>query len=171
MQARWDRDSLPGYRTLGTVRLDSKKVARWITIASRETNVPELMLDTIIRYSSGYRPGVISEDGRYGLMQLDPHHLRSVGIEFGDLLDPRENILVGARYLARLTHRFSDLILGLAAFRLGAQAIEDAGRQLPEHRDTVWFVREMITIFYASKLDVPQDIAVESMAFVWNWIE
>ena len=68
-------------------------------IAARETNVPAGLLDVIIRYSSGYRPGVISDDGRYGLLQLEPHHLRSLGIEFGDLLDPRENIRAGSRYL------------------------------------------------------------------------
>jgi hypothetical protein len=122
MELRWEKDQLAGYRTLGEIRLDPRDVADAIRMAARETNVPAQLIDLIIRYSSGYRPGVVSEDGHYGLMQLAPEHLREVGIDFENLLDPRENILVGARYLARLTHRFSDLMLHpprTAKIRLG----------------------------------------------------
>ena len=171
MESRWEQERLPGYRTLGSVRLDAKALAGAIERASRETNVPAKLIDLIIRYSSGYRPGVVSNEGRYGLMQLDPVQLRSLGITFGDLLDAEENISAGARYLARLTHRFGDLLLALGAFASSPQAIEDAGRQLPKERRTVWFAREVGMLYFSSKLDVPQDIAVESMAFVWTWMD
>jgi hypothetical protein len=171
MRLRWERDTLPGYRTLGQVRLDRRDVADAIAIASRETNVPVLLLELIIEFSSGFRPGVISEDGHYGLMQLKPELLREAGLEFGDLLDPRENILVGARWLARLTHRFRDVSLALAAYHDGPQLVEDAGRQIPKVRHVVWFVREIGTLYWNARYDVPQDIAVESMAFVWTWMD
>jgi soluble lytic murein transglycosylase-like protein len=171
MEARWEKDSLAGYRTLGEVRLDPKTLDDTIRAASRETNVPAQLIDIIIRYSSGYRPGVISDDGRYGLMQLEPHHLRSLGIEMGDLLDPRTNIFAGARYLARLTHRYGDLLLALAALRSSPETVEAAGRQLPKERDVIWFVRETVTVYFNAKLDVPETVAVESMAFVFNWLD
>src|SRR5687768_11047888 len=63
MRLRWERDSLPGYRTLGDVRLDRRAIADAVAVAHRETNVPVLLLELIIEFSSGFRPGVISEDG------------------------------------------------------------------------------------------------------------
>jgi hypothetical protein len=171
MELRWERDSLPGYRTLGDRRIDPKSVAQVIEAAAKETGVPALLIDVIIRFSSGYRAGVISNDGRYGLMQLDPHHLRTQGIEIGDLLDPRQNIFTGARYLARLTHRFGDLLLALGALRSSVETIEAAGRSLPKDRDIVWFTRETASQYYNSMLDVPQDVAVDSMKFVFSWLD
>jgi soluble lytic murein transglycosylase-like protein len=171
MKLRWERDSLPGYRTLGKGRLDKRTVADIIAVASRETQVPAYLLELIIAFRSGFRPGVISEDGHYGLMGLKPELLREVGIPFGDLLDPRENVLVGARYIAKLTYRFKDLGLALAAFHDGPQVVDDAGGQIPKVRHIVWFVREVFTLYYSTLYDVPTGIAAESMAFVITWID
>ncbi len=171
MESRWERDSLAGYRTLGSIRLKPAQLADVIAIASRETNVPAALLDLIIRYSSGYRPGVVSEDGRYGLMQLSPENLRAVGVEFTNLLDARENVLTGARYIARLTHRFGDLQLAMAAYRLGPRAVEAAGNEVPNDRQTIWFTREMLSLYYASLREVPQNLGLENVEFVWTWME
>lgn len=171
MKVRWNRDSLPGYRTLGDVRLHPRDVNDLVEVAARQTAVPEGMLHKIIEYSSGYRPGVISEDGHFGLMQLKPELLREMGIPFGNLLDPRENIMIGAKYLQKLIYRFGDVKLALAGYIDGPRRVEEAGNVVPTDREIVWFTREMLVLYYSSIRDVPKSIATESMAFVWTWID
>ncbi len=171
MRTRWKRDHLRGYRTLGEVRLKRSDVAGAIAIAARETHVPAALIDLIIQYSSGYRPGVISDDGHYGLMQLNPEHLRDVGLEFDNLLDPQENILVGARYLARLTIHFSDVKIALGAYHVGARAVDEGGGDLPNDRASVWFTRALLNLYYSTLREVPKEIGADSMAFVFEWLD
>ena len=59
----WKRESLPGYQTLGSVQLNERIVEPWVRRASARTNVPEKLLHLMIRYQSGHRPGVISDEG------------------------------------------------------------------------------------------------------------
>lgn len=171
MKTRWNRDSLPGYRTLGDVRLHPRDVDDIVKVAARRSAIPAGMLHKIIEYSSGYRPGVISDDGHFGLMQLKPEILREMGISFGNLLDPRENIMVGTKYFEKLIYHFSDVKLALAAYIDGPRAVEEAGNVVPTDRETVWFTREMLVLYYSSIRDVPNSIAANSMEFVWTWLD
>jgi hypothetical protein len=167
----WRQNELPGFVTLGDVRLSSREIAGWVEKASRETDVPAKLIDTIVSYVSGFRPGVVSERGHLGLMQLRPEVLAEMGIPHGDLLDPQENLRVGARYLRKLTFKYKSLKKALAAFRDGPQVVEAAGGKLPSDRRYLWFVREVMKIYYGSIREFPDEIGAESMRFVWEWLE
>ncbi len=164
----WKRDSLPGYRTLGQVRLHPRDVRPWIEAAARETEIPEIVLTTIIRFESGFRPGVISARGEMGLMQLPPEALEGVKHP----LDPEENIRAGARYLAKLVDHFDGVLEpALAAYKVGVRAVEREGGITPNDRRALWFVREVRRIYKAEIDEIPSTESAEDIAYVVTWIE
>ena len=167
-ELRFRLDELPGYRVMGPPPLREGELAPLLARAEAETDVPAALLEAIIRFESGRRPGLISDDGRYGLMQLKPGLLAAVGVEATDLLDPAENVLAGARYVRRLTLRLEGMKLAVAAYLDGPDAVADG---IPGDARTLWFVREVTRLYYASIREFPNEIAAESIAFVWNWLE
>jgi soluble lytic murein transglycosylase-like protein len=58
------------------------------------------LIRSVIETESAYNAVAVSRAGVTGLMQLMPSVASSLGVE--DLLDPRENILAGARLLREL---------------------------------------------------------------------
>lgn len=162
----WKRAHLPGFRTLGRTMLAPREVERFVAQAEAETSVPEKIIHTIIEFSSGYRPGVISNDGRLGLMQLSPDHLEEMGIRHGNLLDPQENILAGARYLRALVMRGGDLFVGLAAYP--EPSLKTVNDMLANSK-TKWFVREVYMLYLAETREFPTAIGAEAMAGVFTW--
>ncbi len=167
----WKREKLPGFVTLGKVRLSKKQVAPWVRAASAATDVPETLIDTIMRYLSGYRPGVVSERGHIGIMQLKPELLAQMGIAHGNLLDPKENIRAGAHYIRRLTFRHKSVKMAMAAYRDGSQVLEMNNGQIPNDPRYLWFVREVTRIYFASIREFPKDLGADNMAFIWTWME
>lgn len=162
----WKRAALPGFRTLGPAPLAPRELERIIASAEAETGVPERLLRIIIEFKSGYRPGVVSEAGHLGLMQLHPSHLELFGIRHGNLLDAEENIRTGARYLRALVERGGDLFTGLTAYHEPRQT--DVNRLLA-NRDTKWFVREVYAMYLAEVREFPTEVGAEAMAKVFTW--
>lgn len=169
-ELRFRQDSLPGYQTMGPRPMRATDLEPLLARAEAETDVPASMLEAIIRFQSGRRAGLVSDDGRMGLMQLSPRLLRGQGIEPHNLLDPATNVRLGAQYLRSLTLQFKGVKMGLAAYLHGPQAVAAAG-DIPDNPETLFFVREVMRLYYASIREVPTQIAAESMAFVWNWME
>lgn len=99
---------------------------------------PSLLL-ALMHVESGFNPTACSSQGALGLMQVLPRSgqlmARELGIEWrgrSTLLDPVENIRIGAAYLARMYQTFRDLELSLAAYNVGPgrlQEILDQGKQ------------------------------------------
>lgn len=167
----WHQKELPGYVTLGPPALSEDQIATWAEQASRRTDVPAKLIETIIMFQSGRRPGVVSEAGHYGLMQLKPEVLDGLGIEHGNLLEPRANIDAGARYLRALTFEYGGLKVALAAFVDGPGPVEAAGRKIPAQGRYVWFVREVMKLYYATLREFPDEIGAESVGWVWTWLD
>lgn len=162
----WKRSSLAGFRTLGKVSLSPREVERFIAQAEAETGVPAKILLTVIEFKSGFRPGVISDAGHLGLMQLHPSNLEALGIHHANLLDAQENILTGARYLRKLVERGGDLFAGLASYH--EPHLTDMDQRLA-NRDTKWFVREVYMIYLAETREFPKEVGAEAMAKVFTW--
>ncbi len=160
----WRQDQLKGYKTLGSVRLTQRIVAPWLAAAETRTGVPQKLLDIIVRFSSGYRPGVISDDGHLGLMQLRPDLLDEMRVPFGDLMDPQENIRVGTIYMQRLIHRHGSIKGALIAFQDGPRP-----KGAPYGRKRIWFVREVLGLYYSSIRDFPTGFGVEAMEHVFSY--
>jgi hypothetical protein len=105
--------------------------------AGRLFSLPENLVRAIVAVESGGRTNAVSGKGAVGLMQLMPDTAREMGVR-----DPRnawDNLVGGAKYLARQLERFGRLDQALAAYNAGPGAVEkhDGVPPFPETRDYV----------------------------------
>jgi soluble lytic murein transglycosylase-like protein len=110
-----------------------------IAEAGRKWNVRPELLRAIIAVESKFNPQAVSKRGARGLMQVMP----DTGKRFaaGDLLDPRANVLAGARYLRALLDLFDENIeLAVAAYNAGEQSVIKAGYRIPANPETRAYV-------------------------------
>lgn len=170
-EERFRKKTLRGFTTMGPPPLNARKVERWVERAAGASEIPAVLIDTITRFVSGYRPGLVSEVGHTGIMQLRPEVLDAMGIPYDNLLDPAENLRVGAIYLRHLIFRFGDLKKALAAFLDGPHVVEAAGNEIPKGRKYVAFIRNVTKLYYASQKDFPSEIGSEAVGFVWTWLD
>jgi soluble lytic murein transglycosylase-like protein len=109
--------------------------------AARSQGLDPALVFAIIKAESDFDPYAISSRGAMGLMQLRPETAYRMGV--GDILDPRENIEGGARYLKFLLGLFDgDLDLSLAAYNAGEEAVEKYG-DIPPYEETQTYVRRV----------------------------
>ena len=110
----------------------------WIVQAAALYQMPEPLIRAIIRQESDYDPRAVSLAGARGLMQLMPDTAKRMNVR--DILDPRDNILGGVRFLRELATEFhGDLTLTVAAYNAGdAAVLRFSGvPPFPETRDYV----------------------------------
>ena len=85
--------------------------------------IPAFVLYAMIRTESYFSPEISSHAGAVGLSQLMPATAKEVaeqmGIKEPDLLDPLQNVSIGAKYFAEMTSRFGGLLFGLFAYNAG----------------------------------------------------
>ncbi|MEL7367976.1 MAG: transglycosylase SLT domain-containing protein [Myxococcota bacterium] len=165
LKHRFERSHLPGYRTLGTVRLDEVHVRPMIESEAAKHEVPAIVLNTIIMLVSGFRPHAVSEQGHLGLMQLRPDLLAAEGITHDDLLEPGENIRAGAAYVRALVFKYGGLRKAMLAYA-------DGGIDMTyKSRSKRWFVDNTMSIYYGSDRKFPYKLGAENIKFVWTWLE
>jgi hypothetical protein len=105
--------------------------------AGRLFSLPENLVRAIVAVESGGRANAVSGKGAVGLMQLMPGTAKEMGVK--DPRDAWDNLVGGAKYLARQLERFGRLDHALAAYNAGPGAVErHAGvPPFPETRDYV----------------------------------
>lgn len=109
------------------------------TEAARTHGVDPRLVAAVASRESAFNVRAQSSVGACGLMQLMPATARFLGV--GDIFDPRENVLGGARYLRTLLDTFDgDLDLTLAAYNAGPGAVQKYGG-VPPYRETQNYVR------------------------------
>lgn len=110
--------------------------------AAHIAGVDSALLMAVIDVESGGNPQAVSPKGAAGLMQLMP----GTGTRHGasDLLDPRQNVVAGARYLKELMREFGRLPLALAAYNAGEGAVQKYGGQIPPYAETMNYVPKVI---------------------------
>ncbi len=127
------------------LRLDSKEeIARYNatiwSIAEKYGIDPALVL-AVIKSESDFDAYAVSDKGALGLMQLMPETAYEMGV--ADILDPRENIEGGTRYLKFLLGMFEgDLDRSLAAYNAGQGAVTKYG-DIPPYQETQEYVRRV----------------------------
>jgi len=111
--------------------------------ASRAFHVPPELLRAVIDVESGYNPKAVSGKGALGLMQLMPDTARR--FSSGDMFNPRDNVLAGARYLRFLLDLFQENVeLTLAAYNAGENAVIRAGYRIPSLPQTREYVPRVL---------------------------
>ncbi|MEE9552534.1 MAG: lytic transglycosylase domain-containing protein, partial [Gammaproteobacteria bacterium] len=100
----------------------------------------------VITAESAYDPRAVSRAGAVGLMQLMPATAKRYGVK--NRLNPRENIYGGTRYLRDLLIMFdNNLLLALAAYNAGENAVKNHGNRIPPYKETQTYVRKVINYY------------------------
>ncbi|MCJ0762687.1 lytic transglycosylase domain-containing protein [Variovorax sp. CYS-02] len=131
------------------------------------------LLQALIATESGFDTGAVSPKGAVGLMQIMPATAQRYGVQ-GDrtapvekkLTDPRINIRAGARYLSDLIAMFPGrLELALAAYNAGEGAVQRAGNQIPNYKETQNYVKTVMQLYTMLKppsmMSTPRRVRME----------
>lgn len=116
-----------------------------IDAAARKHGVAVELVRAIIQIESGFEPRAVSSKGAKGLMQLMPRTARDMGAR--NVLDPRQNIFAGARYLRVLLDVFDgNVTLAAAAYNAGLTNVQRhrGVPPFPETRDYVEKVHALL---------------------------
>lgn len=123
--------------------IDIARFADVIDEASRTFHVQPELLRAVIDVESRFNPNAVSDKGAQGLMQLMPATARR--FSDGNMFNPRDNVLAGARYLRFLLDLFKeDMELALAAYNAGENAVIRAGYRIPSLPETRQYVPRVL---------------------------
>lgn len=118
-----------------------------ITRAAQAARLSPELVHAVVRAESAYDPAAVSSAGAVGLMQLMPATARRYGVR--DRTDPAQNLRGGTHYLRDLLDLFDgDLVLALAGYNAGENAVLRHGRAVPPYAETREYVRR-VQDFYA----------------------
>ncbi len=93
--------------------------------AAVRAGIDPLLLASLVKAESGFRPSAVSSAGALGLCQLMPATAKSLGVT--DPLDAVQNLRAGARYFANNLRIYGRADLALAAYHDGKGAVASAG--------------------------------------------
>lgn len=121
---------------------------------SRARGLDPLLIESMIRQESGFRPDAVSPVGAQGLMQLMPETAQLVGVT--DAFDPKQNVAGGSQYMAWQVQDFGgDLSLALAAYNAGPAAVRRWGG-IPPYGETNNYVRGVLEDYHRkAQTEVP----------------
>jgi len=109
------------------------------------------LLKAIIAVESGFKADAVSPRGAVGLMQIMPIGDTPAAreAEAKRLLDPRANILTGARLLSQLMRRFGRVDVALAAWNAGVGTVMKHGGGMPPIDETQAHVHLVLELYWA----------------------
>ncbi|MEJ6000460.1 lytic transglycosylase domain-containing protein [Paucibacter soli] len=127
-----------------------KAVQPYLREAAGQTGVDQELLKAVIAVESGYQHAAVSPRGATGLMQITSESAqRYGGSSEANLLDPRSNVLIGARMLADLMRRFGRIDTALAAWNAGEGQVRRAGGRMPAIDETQAHVQLVLELYWA----------------------
>lgn len=100
--------------------ITSPSIEQWqsaVDQASQATGVPKNILSALISVESAGQPYAIGSNGEQGLTQLSPQVAQTYNV---NPLDPLQNVMGGASYLADLYKRFGSWPTALSAYNSGS---------------------------------------------------
>jgi soluble lytic murein transglycosylase-like protein len=125
---------------------DRKQFDTAIAKAAVRHRIPSALLHAVITAESAYNPNAVSRAGAVGLMQLMPDTATRYGVK--DRTDPEANIHGGSRYLHDLLGMFkNNLVLALAAYNAGENAVIRYGNKVPPYSETQTYVKRVINYY------------------------
>ncbi len=131
------------YRSLDKNRV---RYSRTIELVAKRYRLPSALIHAVITAESGYDANAVSRAGAVGLMQLMPATAKRYGVR--NRRDPRANVLGGTEYLKDLLSLFdNNLVLALAAYNAGENAVINHGRKIPPYQETQTYVRRVLRYY------------------------
>lgn len=117
-----------------------------IDLVAKRHSLPSALIHAVITAESAYDASAVSRAGAVGLMQLMPGTAKRYGV--GNRRDPRANVLGGTRYLKDLLGMFdNNLVLALAAYNAGENAVIKYGHKIPPYQETQTYVRRVLKYY------------------------
>ncbi len=146
----WTLPSGKGYANSGKNRsLYGPAIAQ----AALRYKLPHALLHAVIKAESAYNPIAVSRAGAVGLMQLMPGTALRYGVI--NRKDPIANLSGGSRYLRDLMGMFkNNLVLALAAYNAGENAVIRYGRKIPPYPETQTYVRRVLQYYKQYQLSM-----------------
>jgi len=123
-----------------------EKYSKTIKHMANRYRLPDALLHAVITAESSYDANAISRTGAVGLMQLMPETAKRYGVK--NRRNPYDNINGGTRYLRDLLRMFdNNLVLALAAYNAGENAVKEYGNKIPPYRETRTYVNKVIRYY------------------------
>lgn len=147
----------------------ASKLALWLEIAPEVKAVQHLLreaaqaygvdvelLKAVIAVESGFDAKAVSPRGAVGLMQITPETAQRYATKEEArrpaqerLLEPRTNVLTGARMLRDLLDRYQGIDVALAAWNAGEGTVRRYGGKLPPIAQTRAHVQMVLELYWA----------------------
>lgn len=146
----WDQSSINsflGYSSeWGDMSTDlTSKYDAYFEEAAQAYGVPVALLKAMGMAESGFNQNAVSYVGAIGVMQLMPGTAASLGV---NPHNARENIMGGAKYIAKNLEQFKDysngLELAIAAYNAGPGNVIKYGYQIPPFKETQDYVKKVL---------------------------
>jgi soluble lytic murein transglycosylase-like protein len=123
-----------------------EKYSKTIKYMANRYRLPDALLHAVITAESSYDANAVSRAGAVGLMQLMPETAKRYGVK--NRRNPYDNINGGTHYLRDLIRMFdNNLVLALAAYNAGENAVKEYGNQIPPYRETRTYVNKVIRYY------------------------
>lgn len=134
---------------LPNLKINRSKYMKLIAKTARKHHLDPDLLHAVIRVESAYNPGAVSSAGAVGLMQLMPDTAERYGVR--DRNDPVQNVEGGAHYLKDLLALFdANLILAIAAYNAGENAVIKYNNSIPPYPETQQYVKQVLALYQRS---------------------
>ncbi len=125
----WYVQAMPAWYARAVYPLEHAPLIRE---AARRNGLDPALVAAVICAESGFREGVVSEQGAVGLMQLLPSTAEEIAARTGgdrfavdDLRDPGVNIRYGTYYLGSLLERYDgSTVEAVAAYHAGVRRVD-----------------------------------------------